>query len=391
MTESGTVQDFIALADFEAPAMPTQEVLRRAVGQVLALVGRKDAKPFIAEDRLKKTTLERLDDVVAPPACGPLLDELGRTIDRWLREGTRVSHVMVVVLPPCDDSDIVETWGRSAGAEVLAPPPRLELVALGDPVPPPLTGDTLLVVPRLEAWFLRHRRGLRAVRSLLASIETARRPVVIGCNSWAWAFLAKAVGADLLLPDPVTFRPFDQMRLHGWFAELAAAAGTRSVRFRLPGTGVNVLEQDQDGKPKTDYLQTLAGRSRGIPWVAWHLWRLSLHSGERESVAAEAVAVASDRDPGEQTLWVAALEEYVLPGAKGQDALLVLHALLIHGPLTTDELRLVLPVVGETNVVPVLVKAGFLERREDRFACRAEAYPAIREGLAAAGLPLGKL
>ena len=371
--------------------MPTQEVMRRYIGKILALIGRKDAKPFIADDKLKKATLDRLDKVVAPPACGPLLDELGKVVDDWLREGVRSSHVKVVVLPPCDDNDIIETWGRRVGAQILEPPQRADLVAASDPAVPPLTGENLLVVPLLEAWFLRHRSGLRAVRRLLAALETVQRPVVIGCNSWAWAFLGKVVGADLLLPEPVTFRPFDQDRLHGWFAELAEADGTRGVRFRLPKTGEDVLEQDKDGKPKSDYLQTLAGRSLGIPWVAWHLWRRSLRSGEQESVSHDATAVVSDGKPGEQTLWIAALEEYVLPGANEEAALLVLHALLIHGPLTPEELRLVLPIVGETNIAPVLAKAGFLERRGDRFTCRAAAYPAIRDGLLAAGLPVGSL
>ena len=69
----------------------------------------------------------------------------------------------------------------------------------------------------------------------------------------------------------------------------------------------------------------------------------------------------------------------------------VLHALLIHGPMTPQELRLVLPIVGESNIAPVLAKAGFVERRGATYACRAAAYPVMREGLAKAGLPLGEI
>lgn len=390
-SEIDGVQPFIPLAEFKAPPMPTQEAFRRSLGRLQALLVRRQAKPFIADDKLKKATLDQLNEVVAPPACGPLLAELDAAIAAWRAEERPASHIKVVILPPCDDAGVVEAWARQAGHRVLEEPKRDVLVATSLDVLPDLAGDGVLVIPRLEAWFLRHRSGLRAVRQLLAALDVLPRPVVIGCNSWAWAFLSKAVGAALLLPDPVTFRPFDQVRLHRWFWQLAEAEATGAVRFRLPATGEDVLERDEAGQPKGDYLQTLAGESLGVPWVAWHLWRRSLRSADDNSVLEDAVEVASAGEPGEQTLWIAALDEYVLPGAGEQSAMLVLHALLIHGPLTPEELRLVLPIVGESNIVPVLAKAGFVERRGAAYACRAAAYPAIRDGLAKAGLPLGEV
>ncbi len=380
---------FIPLDEFKPPGLPTQEVFRRLLGRVQALVARSDPKPFIADDKLKKATLERLEEVVAPPACGPLLDELDRAVATWRARRPAVSHVLPVVLPPCDENAVVETWARQAGHQVLEPPSREALVGTPAPGMPVLEGEGLLVVARLEQWFLRHRNGLQVVRRLLAALDALERPVVVGCNGWAWAFLARAVDADMLLPDAQTFRAFDAARLHRWFHQLAGAKGTDGVRFRLPGSGEDVLEQDEGGVPRSSYLQTLAGRSLGIPWVAWHMWRRSLQmDGGEPSVTEDAKALATDGAAGEQTLWVAALEEYVLPGAHRQTALLVLHALLIHGPLTAGELRLTLPVVGESNILPVLAKAGFLERRDALFLVRPAAYPAIRAGLAAAGFPL---
>ena len=390
-SDNDTVEAFIPLADYAAPPMPTQELFRRYIGRVQSLIGRRSSQPFIADDKLRTATLDRLNEVVAPPACGPLLAELDEAICAWRAEPTAASHIKVVILPPCDDNDIVETWARQAGHHILEAPSRDALVASSFDAESDLSGDGMLVIPRLEAWFLRHRRGLRAVRRLLAALDVLRRPVVIGCNSWAWAYLGKAVGAELLLPDPITFRPFDQARLHQWFSQLADAEATGGVRFRLPSTGEDVLERDETGKLKTNYLQTLAGRSIGIPWVAWHLWRRSLHSRDEDTVLNDAAAVVSDGTPGEQTLWIAALDEYVLPGADEQSALFVLHALLIHGPMTPQELRLVLPIVGESNIAPVLAKAGFVERRGATYACRAAAYPVMREGLAKAGLPSGEI
>lgn len=375
----------IPLASYDAPPMPTQEVVKQYLGRLQALVGRNRSKPLIADDQLKKVTLKRLDDVVAPPACGPLLAGLGRGIEEWLADRGAPSHIQVVVLPPCDNNHVVETWARNAGHDILPAPSRETLAGASAPAVPDVAGRSVLVVPRLESWVLRHRDGLATVRRLLADLDRLQRPVVIGCNSWAWAFLSKATAADLLLPDPVTFTPFDGERLSQWFSQLAEAEDTKGVRFRLPGSGEDVLARDDAGALKNDYLQTLAGRSLGIPWVAWQLWRRSLRAGDPESDAHDETATS----PGEQTLWIAALDEFVLPGADEQSALLVLHALLIHGPLTTEELRLVLPIVGESNIVPVLAKAGFVERQGAAYACRAAAYPTIRDGLAKAGLPMG--
>ena len=377
---------FVPLADFETPAMPAEEIFRRYLGRLLALLRNDQAKPFIAADQLLKATAERLNEVVAPPACGPLLTELDETIELWRAERPAVSHLKMIVLPPCDQNDVVRSWAEQAGHRILATPPRSNLIdPLGPEIPDLAREDSILVVPRLEEWFLRHQDGLQGIRKLLAALQALERPVVVGCNSWAWTFLRKATGADYVLPDAVTFLAFDETRLHGWFSELGTAEATGQMRFRLPQSGEDVLAQDETGKPKSDYLKTLAGHSLGIPWIAWHLWRRSLRSSKPESSGGDAAAAVSGTEPSEQTLWVAALDEFVLPGIDEQTALLVLHALLIHGPLSAADLRLVLPTVGESNILPTLTKAGFLERRGDLFSCRPAAYPAIRNGLISAG------
>lgn len=391
MAERDHAAGLIPLEDAETPSVPNEELARRYLGRLVALFHRKRSEPFIADDKLHRATLQRLNEVVAPPACGPVLADIQATAERWLGDRPTASHVLTLVLPPCDENAIIETWAVQAGHRILAAPSRQALVAPVPPVLPELYGTGVLVIPRLEDWFLRHRDGLRAVRALLAAVDACDRPVVVGCNAWAWAFLSKATGADALLPDAVTIRPFDAPRLHAWFVQLSTSEATGAMRFRLPGTGEDVLATDATGAPDNDYLRKLAGRSLGVPWVAWHLWRRSLRSSDDEGVADDIKAAVTDGQASEQTLWVAALDEYLLPGTDDDAVLHVLQALLIHGPLTPEELRLVLPVVGESNVVPILVRAGFLKRQGDRFACRAAAYPAIRDGLEAAGFPLGRV
>lgn len=394
MSVEGKAQPFVPLSDYATPPMPTEEVLRGLVARVMAVLRRRDAKPFIADDRLARTTIETLDEIVAPPACGPLLFEIDATVAEWragLKAGERQSR-LVLVLPPCDFNDVVETWARLHGHEVLDPPERSHLVSTVPKAIPDLGGEGLLVIPRLERWFLRQRNGLRMVRDLFAAIAAGPRPVLIGCNSFAWVYLARACGADALLPDPRTFRAFDAARLHDWFSELSRDETTKDISFRLAESGEDVLARDQEGRLRSDFLKRLAGRSRGVPWVAWHLWRRSLRTPDDPSLAEEAGEVLTGGErANRETLFVAALDEYVLPGAHEQTALLVLHALLLHGGLTVEELRLVLPVVGETNIMPVLAQSGFVERQRGSFRVRPAAYPAVHGALETAGYPMDGL
>jgi len=143
---------FVPLAAFEPPALPRDEWLRQILARVLVLLRRETPQPFMADDRLTRTTADLLDDAVAPPACGPLLEEIDETVAGWQDEvaaGQRERR-LVLVLPPCDNNHVVETWARGKGHAVLAPPPRESLVAPGPPPSLDVEGEHLLVVPRLE-------------------------------------------------------------------------------------------------------------------------------------------------------------------------------------------------------------------------------------------------
>ena len=382
-------RSFVPLDSAKQPVLPSQESVRLLIARLIAVFRKDDDTPFIADDRLQKATLEILDDVVAPPACGPLLDDIQAMLAPWIAEPSPFATVKFFVLPPCDESGIIKAWAHEHSHAVLDAPSRETLLsAKKDDALPNLAGDGLLVIPELERWFLRHRDGLTAIRALLAAIDATDRRCVIGCNSWTWEFLKKAVGAHMILPQPMTYEPFDGKRLHDWISRLAANEKSHKITFRLPQSGADVLAVNDDGERDGDYFDTLAAQSRGIPWVAWHLWRRSLRSdGEEGSEHDDDV----ERDADEQTLWVAALDEFTLPSPGDESPLLVLHALLLHGSMSVDELRSVLPIVGESPVVSALVSAGLTERKEGQISCRPAAYPAIRRGLSAAGFSMDRL
>ena len=408
---------FIPLGSYEWPATPTEHVLRRWWLQAKRQLRRDDDGPVRAEDRLERATLKTLDDVAAPPACGPLLEELGASLEDWLADAAPESWLAVVVMPPCDRNDIVRTWAETNGHRIVAPPPRHQLIggelaaqaALDD-----LEGDGLIVLPRLEEWFLRHRNGLASVRALLSRLTRLERHCLIGCNSFAWAFLAKAVGAAVLLPKPSTFTAFDAGRLHDWFSALSDDDATRQITFRSAQNGEDVLARDetfkdekakdekakdakdseekasdQNGCSDSAYLKRLAARSLGVPWVAWHLWRQSMRSSADAAEVSSKAQKATAND--ERTLWLAPIEEMALPLDHEESALLALQALLIHDALTPAELDSVLPSGGGPDIIAALIRGGFVDREGDRLRVRPAAYPAIREALKADGFPVDVL
>lgn len=380
----------ISLRDYALPTMPAEHALRALWRRFKRRFESRVQDPVIASPKLKTTTALALDDAARPPACGPLLEDFDDAVATWLAEPSAARHFLVI-LPPCDDANVIDAWARSRGFTTLEAPPR---AMPGDDVPatstllPQAPEGGLLVIPNLERWFLRRRTGLVQVRALLHDISRSQTPCLIGCNSWAWAFLVKAASADLMLSNPMTFRPFDADRLGRWFSQIAGNDEAQAIRFRLASSGDDVLERNAEGTLKSSALQQLAARSLGIPWTAWHLWRQSLRTGR---TAPDSSGDESADDAAERVLWIEQTDDVPLPAGHEESSLLVLHALLLHGSLDEKELAAVLPDAASLATLPALVRGGFISLRRNEWAVAAEAYPAIRNALKADGYPVGAL
>lgn len=378
---------FQPLADYDVPTMPTLDSFQLLWTRLSELFRRRADTPLIADERLQRSTLSLLEEIASPPACGPLIQELESSLAPWLADEQPTGRHRLIVMPPGDQSRVLKAWAATRDAPVLDAPSRAALIESAPGAMDSLEGEGLLVIPALEEWFVRHRNGLVWVRALLSRLENLARPVVVGCNSWAWQFLARSVQADLVLGPPLTFQPFDAKRLHAWFSDIAVSQRLGRVEFLDARHGDPVLATDARGNLH-DRLIALAARSRGVPWVAWHLWRHSLRD-QAGAIDDEPVTNAASAESDAQLrLWVIALEEFSLPGAHGNDCLLILQALLIHGSLTSAQLGWVLPLVGENHQLSSLIQAGIVERDGDQLYCAPAAYPAIRNGLATAGFPL---
>lgn len=342
--------------------------------------GNPKRDPFIADESLSMANKKQLDKLAAPPACGPLLDELTHTFADWLATPEPAQWVQLVVLPPCDQNDVLRSWAMANKYPIVEPPRRTSLLCSKPEVIELDGSQGPLVVPRIEHWFLRHHQGLNQLQQLLNQLVNIKQHCIVGCNSWAWSYLSKAVQTQLVLHTPLTFEAFDRERLAAWLSELSASEDHSST-FRLAKNGKEIFGEQDAGRATDDYFATLAARSLGIPWVAWHQWRRSL------KLSAEADHKFKEKFPNERTVWVAEAGEFRIPSDDVQAGLLMLQSLLIHERLTASELAATVPGIQCSNVLSALLDAGILYRDGDDLRCTPAAYPAVRERLLAAGFP----
>lgn len=384
MAKAEKYEAFIALNDYKTPSLPVVEGLQAAWLSWKELLRRNEQEPLIKDDRLRSVTGEKLNRIVAPPACGPVMTELSLSFNAWLGDEEALERLQTIVPPPCEQSGVVKAWAEQQGCDVLEAPARATLLEEKF-TPPNLTGSGVLVIPNLESWFLRHTQGLRHIRWLLHEVARSKRRMLISCNSWAWGYLVKVMRIDAVLPQPKTFKAFNAHRLKNWFNDIAQESAVENISFVDTQSGEEVLAEEGGAH---DRLTSLAAKSLGIPWIAWHMWRDSLHE-EVETEDDEKIAAKKAQDDEERmVLWVAALNEYSLPGQTGDDSLLILQSLLLHDGLTLEYLALTLPFTGAYNTANGLLMSGLVYLNDnDELHCTPEAYPAIRQGLRKAGFP----
>lgn len=403
---------------YKTPPLPRAGAYELVRARLTTLLGRLEDEPFITDDRLVDEGVGDIVDLNKPPICEPLLNELEACLRPWLDKKTPASYLKVIQLPAANHNNLLTHWAEQYGYRLLTPPARDKLATAKMPKLGASSRAKPVVIPDLAQWFLREQNGLVAVRALLAELANAKQHCVVGCNSWAWAFLSKATQANLVLPTPLCFKPFDAKRLQAWFSELVASSDYPDMRFRLKASGEDIFpkidseadENDQEERVH-EYFHKLAYRSLGIPWVAWHLWMRSLRinneqEDESEDEEADVESASDEADKAkpensdsesigamddENTLWIVDVDDFNLPTEQTNQGLLVLHAVLIHQRLSTAALQQVVPQLNHLNVVTALINQGFLERHEEQLRCVPAAYPAIRDALSASGFCLDKL
>ena len=382
-----SVWRFAPLADYRPPFPPVSSAAGRTWSSLTRLFGGSGDKaqsPAVDRDQLIALAPEQLKRLSPAPDWAAAAQVLDRALGDWWRQDRPERPVRFLVGPPFSgQAKMVHRWGTALGATVITEPTSEQILGADyrwledwpDTAP-------LWVLPRMERCFLRHAGGLSLVRRLLDRAQGGTLGCgLIGCDSWAWAFLEYAwpVGR----PDALAVQAFDGEGLARLLAALATPRAGERIRFRNARSGDDLLAAPfAEGDPVRSEIAQLAAHCRGNAGLAASLWRRRLCAAPEGGEAADA-ATAGDNPT--EVVYVAENIPEVRPAAHcGEEDVLLLHALLLHNGLAEALLADLLPLPASRTAAGLrrLQQAGLAERHDGRWQVAAPAYVPVRDLLA---------
>jgi hypothetical protein len=389
---------FIRLEDYKRPSEPTQETMRRRFFGLRKLLGRKKPPgPVLVDKDLGQVPQELLDQVAPVPDWSQGMAAVTEAINAWLEMSQPENPVQVFVGPSYSGTpQILAHWAKLRGWDLVAAPEPEEILTGGNDWLKPLEEDNAapLVLTHLEHCYLRHYDGLTLLRRLLESILSHRRRWLVGCGSWAWAFFRQVFKVDAMLPSPWILAPFDQERLQTWLPLVDEQAEPAGFVFRQSDSGKYILPppaeaseaQTSELRPAppglSNFLTYLAAHSRGIPGIAWAVWRHSLYVAMEQESEGE-----NDAARQGEVIWVkpwSQIQRPLVPNLPEKSQLLmVLHALMLHGGLWDRVMAEVLPIAPMEIIeyLYLLQTAGLVESDQGFWRVTPQGYPAVRQSL----------
>lgn len=337
-----------------------------------------------------------LERIAPVPDWSEAVAALDAALASWMKGP---DGVPALVLAPWyhQAPSIAHRWAETRRWSIVDPPSRDDIGqsnAAADWLAARKRSDTPWVLPHLEQCYLRTPSGLSFVRQLLDQwAEGSLGRGLIGCDPHAWAYLRNVWPGQISYR--LTLRPFSADALAQWFRALAESGrpdGAASRSFRLVGEGDPVLPErrpaaDEDGSPPpaddespSAYLRRLAVYGQGHPGIAWTLWRRSLLV-QPAAPPPEANDPSDHESDRRQTVWVCPWSDVKHPRRPDdftQPDAFVLHALLLHGDLSTDQLSPLLPTdqYEVRHRLQRLRAAEFVVQQDGTWQLTPAGYPA---------------
>ncbi len=358
------IWEYITLAQYARPGAPAAEIVRGGLKSARRLIRPRADQASVDQGLLSAAPPYLLNRAAPVPDLEQMVTALEDALHNWFFTRDPKASVKVVVGPPGSNVDkTVAALGRRKGWPVYGPPTPGEILAGGNSWLDNLDANGLLpvVIPRLGNCYLRHHNGLALIGRFLDWLESTRRRCLVACDSWAWAYLVKALQIDAMLPPPLTLAPIDGKRLQFWLPTLARSNGGRFL-FREAGSGQPVfmvatgcdelirrntlrgqMEAFGEWAGASTFAKQLAAYSRGLPEVAWSWWRECLQVTPE---ADKAISRGLDSEENWYTVWVKPWSQLPLPSvpnSTGTTESIVLHTLLLHSGTTSELLEILLP------------------------------------------------
>jgi hypothetical protein len=384
----------IPVSDFDVPSSPATDAARGAamrLWQSLQNMIRQPKQATIShQSRGDRPHLHLFSWNVSDPSWDHAAIELADAVgDDWFQDPHPTRLVYPFVAPPGVKIDsALRTMAQQRRLCLIEPPPSNSLLNRSKLEPSLFDAmgkstSEVLVMPNLERWYLRHEDGLSVLRDLLQRLSFDRRRVLLGCDSWAWAFLQHAIGIQDQMGEPQTFASFDARRLDAW---LCTMLNRQRYEFLQSGNDQPVFSSLEDAEFKvTSIIASLAANARGNPGVALALWRDCLRTRDTDGDAQPPGV-----DAGRTTIWVDPSSRSMpdLLGHTDRLQRFILHSLLLHGGLSLASLCQVLPFSSDDILRRIggLRLAGFIEQEDDILQVSLTGYPVVRQTLQNEGM-----
>lgn len=272
--DAAPLWQYVAVTDYRPPSVTVEHAVRTGLSAFWQRF-RTEAPPAAetplkTEEELQSIPGALLERIAPTPDGWPAARALDEALATWLDRAPANQPVVFVLDPPHGThSDILQVWAEIHEWRVLSPPAMDQLLGQAIDWIAGWSADSApWVLPNLERCYLRHAHGLALVRRLLdQACSGALGRGVIGCDSWAWAFLRRAwPGAT---PPLLILQSFDQHCLARWFQSFAREAGMGDLIFRQADNGNYVLPPPTDTQNgsanSSDFLQQLAAYSGEFP------------------------------------------------------------------------------------------------------------------------------
>lgn len=382
---------YVALCEYTVPSAPLTEAAHKGLKRLWRRLWPRGADASDGPSAVgQKSSVEFFDGLFAQPDWEAAAPQLIALADEKL-SGGQTTQVFVGGPHRCT-SEMLRHLARARRWPVIeSPTPKEILEQRFDP--PNIKTGSVVVIPQLAHWFLRHDDGLDVIRNLIDRLQSTRQPVLLGCHSWAWSYLDKAIQISTALPEPRVLAPLDAAALQQWLQEMAVGAGTGKTVFReassgkivlaLGGSTLNVAPTPADGD-RSSLLTHIAAHGRGLPEITWSMWREAILRFDQKMMTEDALKMVSDKD--ERTVWVPSWGQLKLPDIQqkpGHLQLFLMHSLLLHAGLPEEVLPRLLPFPRAEILRGLrdLHARGVVEPDEDRWRVSPAAYPSVRSVL----------
>ncbi|MEW6708751.1 MAG: hypothetical protein AB1403_02925 [Candidatus Riflebacteria bacterium] len=405
--ENDHVLKLVAKSEFSLPDKPAGEKARSLLRDFWRgfTAAEEDEKKVDVQAELRFAPPSLLDWVAPYPDWSNFSDGIFDSFQPWLETTGSDDFFRIVVAPPGSGlKEILAAIAEKNGWPIVSAPDYAQLAGRDyswiDKLP--RSNEVPLVIPGLEAMFLRHFNGLEHLRLLIDKLFHLHQRCFIGCNSWLWEYLDVAMQFGDSFSEPFFMQSLNAQDLQNFFCGLEAQKGPNVTIFRQADNGSFILpfEITAEGKldpiliaefeaRKEDYpsefLKKLAVESRGIPLIAWSIWRNSLRLAPQEEVA-DAARDAAVADSG-KTIWVKPFEKLVMPkmpAVSQQAASFLLQFLLLHDGLPPDLIHELLGFEKDqvVSLLHSLKKAGIVVAERGLWRVSWQGYPEVRRFLA---------